>query len=221
MFISQIWDFIKGMFPCLPSFVHVFADDDIMYATNYPFHRAETGDLHCVETVLDFFNFASRLVEKMYMRLTKTSEPVVSDDLSAATLGKLLLPGVAVAQEVFRPGKYKPLSHTDPEIERFKQIGTDAQKRLRDKHHQLSVEVDKNKPQLPEYYSGLKIINQLDKAGKDITDSVVFSMIPNILRGHASTIHAEIHGGRKVPFDSNLPLMETWKCSIHRTKQLQ
>ncbi|CAM9211796.1 unnamed protein product, partial [Ectocarpus fasciculatus] len=200
VFLSQNWSFIKKEFPRLPDFVHVFADADIMYTANYPFHHVKTGDLHGVETVMDFFDFAWRLVEKTHTRLNKTSEPVVSDDLSAVKLGKLLLPGVTVAQEVFRPGEKKMLMDADNPITRVQKMGTDAQKKLRLRYPQLSVEVDKNKPQLPEYHKGLRVINQLDQ-GDVLSDAVVFSILQDILKAHGLTIHAKIYDGTATPFE--------------------
>lgn len=81
VFLSHYWDFIQGLYPCLPGFANVIGDADIMFTINYPFYRVQTEELHGAETVQEFLDLTWRLIENQCTRPKQTSAPVASNDL--------------------------------------------------------------------------------------------------------------------------------------------
>lgn len=192
VFLSHNWEYMRELYPCLPSFVNVIGDADLMYTMSYPWTHVDTHEIHGVETVREFVDFAQGLIRQTCVR--QASEPVSSTGLvPLITTGNL-------RDAILPEGRQGEL--IDPGAQRARERAQQSKKELERKHGKyLTVKLDNDRPEIEPFVDGQRALQRLREKGLEATDATLWNILSNILQHQGLTVYAELHGGEDDPFE--------------------
>lgn len=192
VFLSHNWEYVRELYPCLPSFVNVIGDADLMYTMSYPWTHVDTHEIHGVETVREFVDFAQGIIRQTCVR--QAPEPVSSTGLvPLTTTGSL-------RDAILPEGRRGEI--IDPGALRARERAQQSKKELERKHGKyLTVKLDSDRPEIEPFVEGQKALQMHKEKGLEVTDATLWNILSNILKHQGLTVYAELHGGRDNPFE--------------------
>ncbi len=201
VFLSHIWEHVRELYPCLPSFVNVIGDADLMYTMSYPWSHVDTAEIHGVETVREFVDFAQGLMRKTCVRDAK---PI---PVSAARLGRSATEMVALTttgttgslRDAILPKTTRTVV-MDPGAQRALERSEQSKKALEKKYGYLTVNFGSDRPEIQAFVDGQKALEMLRERGFEATDATRWNLLSNILQWQGLTLYGEIRDGEDNPF---------------------
>lgn len=203
VFLSHNWEYMRKLYPCLPSFVNVIGDADLMYTVSYPWTHIDTHEIHGVETVREFVDFAQALIRKTCMDHQENgAKPVSATTLSLSSTGSVPF-STGPMQNMMSTGRLDNQGVVlNAKAKKFRDDDEQSKAMAERKHMKyVTVNLESDRPPIQAYIDAQNELEMLRRHGIEPTDATLWNMFSNILQYGGVTLHGKIHDGEPNPFE--------------------